>query len=209
MTPVQMQLSFLQKIGESINRDFDIPSIDIEKYINLAIENFVDSWYNLFEVNEAARKRLGSLVKSEKITSTGFISEVTAGAKNLTNGTFVQLPVGLRYTTKEYAKLGTSTEYTRVVPINLDYYNQHILNSFKKPYNKLSWRIDIGNGVHEIVTDGTALTEYFIHYVKNPVYISISTNTSTDIKSDFHEEIIDKAVQIALQILSIKSTKEK
>ena len=82
MTPVQMQLSFLQKIGESINRDFDIPSIDIEKYINLAIENFVDTWYNLFEVNEAARKRLSSLVKSDKITSTGFITEASAGVKN-------------------------------------------------------------------------------------------------------------------------------
>lgn len=207
MTPVQMQLSFLQKIGESINRVFDIPSIDIEKYINLSIESFVDRWYSMYEMNEASRKRLNSLVKSKKLTSVDFINENVAGVKNLPNGTFIELPDDLRYTVKEEVKLENSVTYHKVIPINLDYYNQHILNSFKKPYNRLSWRIDIGRDIHEIITDGSTISEYFIHYIKNPVYISISSNTSTDINPDFHEEIIDKAVDICLRTLSLK-TKE-
>jgi hypothetical protein len=213
MTPIQMQLSFTQGLSDMLHYDFDISTLEIERFLNLAQESFVDRWYQIFEVNEAARKRLSSLVTTLNINKSTTPTVVPTVSTVHSNSTIWTLPTDCKYVLKEEATIQLTESTTKripVIPINLDYYNQHIKNSYKKPYNDLFWRMDMGSKKHEIIGNGLVINTYHVTYLKVPLNIKIlGTAVPSEISSEYHNEVVNEAINIALQTLSIKSSNTK
>jgi len=212
MTNLNLQLRFEQRLQNHIAKVLDIRTIDVEFYLNEGLRRFVDEWYRSYETNEAARKRLGPLVVSTTV--------VSAGAGSFPLGTLYNLPADCKYVVHEHATTalpnchGAASVKTGVTikPIKLDYYNFHIDNPFKQPYNDLIWRIDSGSRQHELVrgSDTTSITTYYVTYIKNPASITLLTGTPTtsscEILAEYHEEIVDKAIEVAIETFKLTNS---
>lgn len=212
MTNLNLQLRFEQRLQNHINKVLDIRTIDVEFYLNEGLRRFIDTWYAQYETNEAARKRLGALVVST--------TAVSAGAGSYPNGTLYTLPTNCKYVVQERATIAlndchgdpTSKTGVTIKPIKLDYYNFHIDNPFKKPYNDLIWRMDSGSRQHELIrgSDTTSITTYYITYIKNPVAITLLSgtpeSTSCEILAEYHEEIVDRAIEVAIETFKLTNS---
>lgn len=212
MTNLQLQLRFTQRLRNHIVNTIDIRTIDIEYYLNEGLRRFVDTWYAEFESNEAARKRLDALVSTITLT--------IDSAGSYPNSAVFVLPSNCRYIVQERCTIslndchGDTTTKTGVTvkPIKLDYYNFHIDSPFKKPYNDLVWRMDIGSRQHTLIygTDTTTINNYYIVYIKNPLVITLLTGTpdatSCEILPEYHEEILDKAIDVAIETFNLTNS---
>lgn len=213
MTNLQLQARFEQRLQNHIKKKLDIRTIDIEFYLNEGYRRFTEYWYSLYEDNETARKRLSPLVVSTTLTRAGAYS----GAGNHPNGELWDLPETCKYVVLEQVDIslidchGDPTTKTRVnvKPVKTDYYNLHIGNPYKKPYNELVWRLDVGSKIHELIhgTDTTRIENYHITYLTIPNTITLLTGTpettSIEIEEEFHEEIIDKALEVAIETFKL------
>jgi len=209
-----MQLKFTQSIQNHLDKDFDIKTIDIEYFLNLAQWELTDNYYKQYENDEKARKVLANLVYNRDLTRTS-VSASQVGVHP--NGEYWDLSTGLLFVLKEEATLNINScgdtslvpsTYQRVTvkPVNMDYYNKHITNAFKKPYEKLVWRMDVTNGdanQHELITDGQQIYKYHITYLKEPADISIRTLVNCELMDWVHQDIVDSAVLLALKAKQI------
>lgn len=210
MTILEMQLKFNQLILNHVKIGIEMRSIDIEYYLNLAQYSIVDEFYAQYENNERARKILANLIYNVDLTRTS-VANSQAGVHP--HGEYWDLPTGLLYILKEEATINVDScgrttavtgNYQRVYvkPINVDYYNMHSTNPFKKPYEGLVWRLDITNGndrSHELITDGHQVYLYHVTYLKEPVDMSINNNVSCELMSWIHQDIVERAVKIAIE----------
>lgn len=212
MTNLQLQLRFEQRFHTHITKDLDIRTIDIEFYLNEGYRRFIEFWYNKYEADESARKRLSPLVALSILTSTG--------AGNYINSLYFTLPTDCRYIVQETVDISftnchgdpSTLTNVKVKPIKLDYYNAHINNPFKKPYIDLVWRMDVGSRRHELIygTDTTTINQYKITYIKNPLTITLLSGTpettSCEISAEYHEEIVDRAIESALDTFKLSNS---
>jgi len=213
MTFLELQARFELRLQNHINKKLDIRTLDIEFYLNEGYRRFVEQWYINFESNESARKRLSPLVVSTVLDrATYYVS-----ADDYKNSEKWQLPTDLRYFVLEQADLSltdchgdpTTKTYVKVIPIKLDYYNFHVDNPFKKPYEDLVWRIDDGSETSTLVRGDniTQIDNYRITYIKNPSTITLLSGTpetsEVEIYNEFTEEIIEKALEVAISTLQL------
>lgn len=210
MTALEMQLKFTQSIQNHLDKDFDIKTIDIEYFLNLAQWDLTDSYYRQYENDEKSRKVLANLVYNVDLTRTS-VSASQVGIHP--NGEYWDLPTNILFVLKEEATLNINScgdttsipaNYQRVTvkPINMDYYNKHITNAFKKPYEKLVWRMDVTNGnnhQHELITAGQQIYKYHLTYLKEPVDISVRSSVNCELMDWVHQDIVDNAVLLALK----------
>jgi len=212
MTALEMQLRFEQRLQNHLEKDLDIRTIDIEYYLNEGQRRWFETWYKLFETEENARKRLLPLSTSTTLTRLSVLPYSTVS--NNINGEYWTLPEDCQYITKEEATIslydcnGLITQSrVWVKPVNLDYYNLHKDNPFKKPWEEMIWRLDIGNGNRQqelIVGSSTnQIQKYHITYVAIPTYISIENQIDSIVLPEYHEEIINEAINTALEIFKL------
>ena len=131
---------------------------------------------------------------------------VQIGSKSIT---FKYLSKKIRETLKS-----ESEAIKEVKPVKLYYYNKHKRNPFKKPYLKLVWRLDLGNGTkqHELIygTDVNSITQYQITYLANVAAITLHSGTpqtsSIVLSEEFREEIVDRAVEVALETFQLNKS---
>lgn len=216
MTVDEMLYAFQEKLN-SFN---DVPvnlqrtTSDITYYLNEGQRRIVEYYYTNYEQSEKARRVLAPIAINTDLTRSAVSSTQTG---HHPNGEYWKLPTGMMYTLKEECTLNidvngkvTSTiaDYQRVYtrPITLDTYNRHISNPFKQPYEGCVWRVDIGNNVtneslHELITiAGVQIYQYHIAYLNTPAQISLETSTSSNLLPLVHQDIVDEAVKIALEI---------
>ena len=212
MTNLELQLKFTQRLGNHLSNAIDIRTIDIEYYLSEGLRKFVNLWYLKFEYDEAARKRLNSLVNNAILTADY--------GGSFPKSLVYELPENCKYVVQERCTINlldchnapTIKEGVKIKPIKLDYYNFHVNNPFKKPYNNLVWRMDIGSKRHTLIygADTINITNYYITYIKNPNPITLLTGTpettTCEISEEFHEEILDKAVETAIEIFSLTNS---
>lgn len=91
-----------------------------------------------------------------------------------------------------------------VVPITHNEFGKAIKNPFKKPNTTKVLRL-MAEGQVEIIFDplvnpGT----YHLRYIKQPVKIDLTTNTTSELPEYLHQEIVDTAVSIALEEIESK-----
>ena len=170
-----------------------------------------------FEGNSKRRVDLQNLITSGKS-----VNKITADGLN-DNSTFFTIPNETYIIIQEECKVDSSNlcvndKYLKVVPKTHDEYNTQINNPFKKPNNKLAWRIDNGllNGVSNVeIISEYDLKEYKFKYIVYPSPI-VLTNLTTlypgeglsidgvtieqtcKLNEGIHREILDRAVELAL-----------
>ncbi len=223
LTAADMKTEFLigyDRISNSAAPGYD--NTEISLFLNKAQERIIKTRYRqlnkyreAFEQTEKRRKDFSELIR-DAVDGTGTLNTAVSSNQNgtLPNGTFFDLPADFMYSITERIEsdivCNSVNKVIDVSPITHDEYNANKDNPFKKPYNEAAWRIDFSQNVvgagqrkrHEIVTDGTyTAVKYFLRYLKRPVEIDIDTAVNCELDETVHREIVDVAVEIALETI--------
>lgn len=208
----------------------DAPPLDLyEKsvYLTKAQLELIKNYFNPkgnkyrdgFENSSKRRNDLNELIRTDKstlqIASLDGIDE---------NSKFFKIPSNTFLIIQEKAKVSSTTsscvnnKYLKVVPKTHDEYNEQIENPFKKPNEKLIWRLDYyaqnsSNKNVELITPYTIL-EYRMRYITYPSPIiltdlissfpgeslsidGITVPQTCKLSENIHREILDRAVEMA------------
>ena len=171
----------------------------VSTWLSNAQYRVFDKYYRQFERSEAARRALEPMIKSTSILST------SAGVHP--NGYFINLPTDFMYAIEEAVTLTGATSESCVKPITHDFYALNRSNPYKKPYSDVVWRMDVSSDTAtkktEIITDGTAISNYRLQYLTKITDIVVDSSTPANdvdpiLDSTVHDEIITEAVKIAV-----------
>ena len=188
-----MQFKVQQKLQNHISMDLDVRTIDVEYFLNRAQELWTDEMYSLYKGQEELTRRLGSLL----VTHTSSAGSTGTG---IHGGQLWVIPPDVRYVTDE----SINTHTIPVKPVDNNYYNLNKNNTFKKPCPKVIWRMNAGDKLHELIGyTGLTISNYSLDYIKNPSEISIFNDTDCKIGTEWHGEIVDKAIEFAMEIYRI------
>lgn len=223
---------------EELNNEFDIhynsiagqssPNLDLyEKSIFLTkaqleiVKNYYNpkgnKYQNGFENSEKRRTDIKELIKNYK--STFYFLDNNAIDSD---SKFFNIPDNVFLITNEKGIIKDigcfEGKSLNIKPMTQDEYNIQIDNPFKKPNEKVAWRLDFSKinnkKVVEIVTPYKI--EYNLRYIKYPKPIILgdldvlfpSENLSIDgqtlpstceLSEEIHKEILDRAVELALR----------
>jgi len=181
--------SKLSAIGYPVEQ---IDSYRAQKLLNEAQYLFIERYVPLLKSNEIARKKLHPLIYNAELTPAAWASSNISA-----NGRTITLPTDFYKALNEYVT--TSGDAVDVKPIDYDEYNTNRDNPFKKPYAGLVWRLEMNIAAreHELITNGSVgIVKYRLRYIKLPTEISIDSNTTSELRTEDHEEIVNLAVSI-------------
>jgi hypothetical protein len=219
-----MQYHFELKLNQFHTIEKIFSSTDIAVFLNRAQDEIITDRYSkkdntpfrFFESDEKTRTELGSLIKNSNITSFVTSNELH------TNAVFANLPGDFLYSIQEMCVVSyedcnadTVTGTAKVMPIRHDEYMMNIDNPFGKPYKNLVWRMDYGatgTKKHELIHgDDQTIDTYVLRYLRKPSAINILTGVDCELHESLHEEIVDRAVNIALLTIpqSVKNVEPK
>lgn len=77
-------------------------------------------------------------------------------------------------------------------------------NAFKGPDHTKVLRVTFNDKIEIIPADDCTLLYYIMRYIKKPVKMSLANNVSCELSDEIHQEIVDQAVQIALEGIEAK-----
>lgn len=224
-------------------RDFDprepmdtIEFNEYEKslYLTKAQEELVRSLYNgknvfkeSFEQTEELRRYLAGLVVTEELLPTVASNGLPIGMES--SSKFFTLPEDLWFITYEAADTenGVCGKTTlSVYPVRQDEYHKIKKNPFRGANDRRVLRLDLADGVVELISKFT-IDKYYIRYLKKlkPIILEdlpdgltiehYSTTTGCELHEGLHQQILEMAVMMALQSKGIgvsksaKSSKNK
>ena len=164
-----------------------------------------------FEETEELRRYLAGIVKEARlspITNTSGILGVDSKSK------FFTLPDDLWFITYESVtvsdgKCGEDSSM-EVVPVRQDEYHRLKKNPFMGANNRRSLRLDLSDGVVEIVSKFT-VTAYYLRYLRKirPIVLEdmpngltingVGTQSECELHESLHQRILERAVILALQ----------
>ena len=198
-------------------------SIELDEYekslfLTKSEEDFVIDLYSgrntfeaSFEETEELRRYLANLVKEAKlepITSTTGIIGMDSNSK------FFTLPDNLMFITYESVEIsdgkcdGMST--LDVYPVRQDEYNRIKKNPFRGANDRRALRLDLSEGVIEIVSKYT-VSSYYLRYLRKlaPIVLAdfgdeqsiegVSRISECELPESVHQRILERAVMLALQ----------
>lgn len=170
------------------------------------------------EGSEKRRVDLKALIKnysgSDTITSTNGISE---------DSKFFSIPNDVFLILQERAVIDicSTTKIVDVKPKTHDEFNTQIKNPFKRPDDRLAWRLDFSdqNGFQNVeLISPYNIVSYKLRYIKypNPIILTDlggggefageglsidgqTTPQTSELHESFHPEILDRAVQLAVR----------
>ena len=164
-----------------------------------------------FEETEELRRYLANFVKEarlEPITSTAGIIGINSNSK------FFTLPDNLMFITYESVEIsdgkcdGMST--LEVYPVRQDEYNRIKKNPFRGANDRRALRLDLSEGVIEIVSKYT-VSSYYLRYLRKlaPIVLAdfgdeqsiegVSSISECELPESVHQRILERAVMLALQ----------
>lgn len=162
-----------------------------------------------FEKTEEIRRYLSDLVKtvelSEKLTGYTGVSK---------SSMFFKLPEDVWFITYESATLKDERlgcldgEEATIVPVTQDEYYRIAKNPFRGPSKGRAVRLDIGDGVIEIISDYN-IDKYLVRYLSRPKPIiledlselsvnGVKVRTECELNPVIHRAILERAVRLAI-----------
>jgi len=174
---------------------------EMNQFLNQAQTAWLKEKIPLFDADERNRKILSGLVR------TFSIGGISAQQSDGLYWRLYSLPEDVYAVVMESIKVSNNT--VKVKPITYDEYLQNIDNTYRRPYDKLAWRLDTQNG-HSIISIFAMIDTYNITYLTKPIEINIESNSEFSFEEEAKKEIVEAAVALALQALSVEqsSTKE-
>lgn len=212
MNITQMHLAFRLQVDKSGN--LELPSFEPEEidfWLNTAISRFVKTRFtgsdkNLsFEEHLKRTEDLKTLVVEETINPTGGTIKPNSFIADLSGLTTKWFILGEEVEIV-FTKLGTSgSSYKRqgVTKCTVDTYrtniddpySEHILHYEEAKPLRLVYQNTI-----ELITDGNyTISHYYIRYLRRPIAVSLTGNTSCDLPEHTHDEIIALATSMVLE----------
>lgn len=165
-----------------------------------------------FEETEEMRRYLSKLVKEAKLEPITTSNNTPLGIDSKSK--FFTLPSDLWFITYESVTISdgrcASMKTMDVYPVTQDEYHKIKKNPFRGANNRRSLRLDLSDGVVEIVSKYT-VTEYYLRYLRKlqPIVLvnlgdeqsieGISAVSECELPETLHQRILDRAVQLALQ----------
>ena len=201
--------------------DTEIVLNEYEKsfFLTKAQEEIVKTIYNglsisdSFEKTEAARRQLDALVKQKVYND--IVKKDIELSNNLNHYSF-DLPEDCWYIIFEQATTIKSDnkcnneKILEVYPVTHDDYHKIVKNPFRGPNTRRALRLDLGKLQVEIVSN-YELSKYLVRYLSKPSPIVLcdltaegisieGTTTPTECKLSevLHQDILDRAVQLAV-----------
>lgn len=164
-----------------------------------------------FEQTEELRRYLANLIREAKLSPI----ETTAGILGIdSKSKFFTLPEDLWFITYESVDITddkceghTSLE---VIPVRQDEYHRIKKNPFRGANGRRALRLDLSDGVIEIVSK-YAVSQYYLRYLRKikPIILTdlgsensirgISSVTECELPESLHQMILERAVAAALQ----------
>ena len=168
-------------------------------YLTKAQEYIIKELYRNYEGTEELNSYLKTLIKDETYT-----------IKDSTN-IELDYPDNFLYILKEYANINTtckSNSRVDVLPITQDEYNEVVRNPFRGSKSKV---LRLEENKIKLITD-LPIISYTMTYLSNPSPIILvdlpngltinnesKKSTTIETSESIHREILDKAVQLAIQ----------
>ena len=168
-------------------------------YLTKAQEYIIKELYRNYEGTEELNSYLKTLIKDKTYT--------------IENSTNIELdyPDNFLYILKEYANINTtckSNNRVDVLPITQDEYNEVVENPFRGSKSKV---LRLEENKIKLITD-LPIISYTMTYLSNPSPIILidlpngltinnesKKSTTIETSESIHREILDKAVQLAIQ----------
>lgn len=206
--------------GETVNKQADIALDEYEKsyYLTQAQNELVVALYNgnisgdSFESTEELRRYLANLVKEKSLSPISNTSGYILGMSS--NSKFFTLPDDCWYITYENVSISDAKceayNPMDVYPVTQDDYNRTKRNPFRGANNRRALRLDLADGVIEIVCKYT-VSSYYVRYLRkpNPIVLKklpddltiegVNTKTECELHEALHQKILETAVAKALQ----------
>ncbi len=214
MTVSELHIAF--KIGLDKIDSLGYPDIlpeEIDFLLNQAADRFVKQRYGKtntkregFEETQKRTEDLKTIVKSAQLTPNAYnINNISTTAR------FYTLPVDHRYIVQEQADItfndchGTPiTKKVLVRPIQHNDYDKIQTDPFNRPNDVKVLRLMAEGEVEIIAGTGFTLGTYYLRYIKIMIPVSITANTTLELPVDTHQEVVDIAVDIALENIESK-----
>lgn len=227
MTISEMHKKVLQKIN-SMNQELVIPSEDVERALNEAIDDFIKQRFQLefnpigkgFEMSQVRIDDLRTLITESSPLN------VVEGTSPFDDFIFIdkaEIPTNYRHLIKVSAKINYNRKgitftlnANKRIPngtLNVDYaekivpcvfFQQDDVHVFASdPFNKPSIKqpkFTVNNNSIYIYTDDTFIVdEVYVTYIKAPAIVSIGSSTNCDLAVSTHEDIVEIASSLLLQ----------
>ena len=209
-------------------KDFDnkeiLDSIEFNEYeksyfLTKAQDELVIALYNgrnvsgeSFESTEELRRYLSNLVKEARLQPITNTSGLIIGIGS--NSKFFTLPQDLWYITYEAVDIDgarcSALSPMDVYPVTQDDYNKTKRNPFRGANDRRALRLDLSDGVIEIVCK-YIVKDYYVRYLRKPkpiVLVNMPNNLTIDgvgkkseceLHEALHQRILERAVTEALQ----------
>lgn len=165
-----------------------------------------------FESTEELRRYLANIVEEKTIYPISGSSGTPVGMGS--NSKFFTLPSDCWYITYEAVNLSNAkcSAYTPmdVYPVTQDDYNKTKRNPFRGPNDRRALRLDLSDGVVEIVCK-YSISSYYVRYLRKPQPIVLrdmpngltvdgrNTESGCELHEALHQKIVDMAVSEALK----------
>jgi len=185
---------------------------EIDLVLNNAQERFIKQRYGVNNIKrqsfEETQKRTEDL---KNVTVNAVLTPLAYASDNIDlNARFLTLPTNHWFTVQERCNItcticGSSvTNLVEVIPTSHSEFSKVIKDPFKQPTeNKVIRLMEAGRV--ELISSCT-IVDYRMRYVKQPIPVSITTNTTFELSEHTHSEIVDLAVSIALEGIEGKRT---
>lgn len=199
------------KIGldkvDSLNYPDFLPE-EIDFLLNQSQDRFIRQRYGKnnakkesFEETQKRKEDLKTVVKTAHLNpQPPSVDNISADSR------FYILPIDHRYIVQEQANISyldchgdTITKKVLVRPIQHDDYDKIQYDPFNRANDVKVLRL-MAEGMVEIVSSpGYTLGEYFLRYIKAPQRMSFSGNITSELPEDVHQDLVNDAVNIALE----------
>lgn len=181
---------------------------EIDLLLNQAQDTFVKQRYGTTNTKkssfEETQKRTEDL---KNIVSRAIITPAANASDNINvYSRFVTLPADHWFIVQELAGISyndchnnTVNDRVFIKAIQHNDYSKLINNPFEKPDESTVLRLMENGRVELLPASNVTLNNYYLTYIKKPVAIDLGTPTNCELSEHTHTEIVDLAVQIALE----------
>lgn len=214
MTATEMSLAF-DRLYDNImsNQAPGLNEYEKSCFLTEAQETLAIELYNMFEVNEAARVSLAPLLKTvslgEGILEDGTITDYSY-VFTLPDDVWYKVWEGATICDEDLACKGKPYRKVEVVPCKLNDLSRTVDNPFRGPNERRVLRLDMGDGLVEIVSK-YEISDYMLRYVAKPAPIITAdlsnTGLTIDSKTAVSEPTLPESTHAQIVRLAVQSAK--
>lgn len=212
ITEAHLQFKMILDKNDSLNYPNLLPE-EIDLFLNMAQEIFIKQRYGITNTKkqgiETTQKRtedLKALIKNAVLTPLANTSENIDA-----NANFVTLPEDHWFIIEERCdiiyndcKNKSTSSRVKVITINHDEFYNCMENPYRKPNTEGVLRLMENGKVELIHSSDSVVNKYYLRYLKEPIKVDISTNTTFELSPHTHSEIINIGVDMCLEDLESK-----